>query len=71
MRLKTSPADPRHATWLGKWGDPSSGWTRTLLHERAFDSEEQARAAWPACRRAVWMATHRFAVPRAATVFDG
>ena len=37
----------------------------------AFASQAAAERAWPACRRAVWEETHRFAIPAPARVFDG
>ena len=62
--------DPRHVRWLDKWGDPGEGFVRTLFGDPAFESPEAARAAWPACRRAVWGNYHRFRVPSAAELFD-
>jgi hypothetical protein len=37
----------------------------------AFRTTSDARRLWPAYRRAVWAASPRGSVPRAATVFDG
>ena len=72
MRLKATTAapDPRHVRWLDKWGDSNAFFMRTLFGDPAFESPEAARAAWPACRRAVWGNTHHFRVPSAAELFD-
>jgi hypothetical protein len=73
MRAKTSTVDAATAArMLGRWSDPSTGFTTSLLTDEAcFASEAEARAAWPVARRLVWATYHRFTVPAAATHFDG
>jgi len=73
MRPKASESapDPLHVRALGRWSDPSSGFTASLLTgEVCFASEAEARAAWPRCRRSVWATYKRFSVPAAASRFD-
>jgi hypothetical protein len=56
---------------LDKWGDPTEGFTRDLFGDPAFETQTDARRAWPAVRRAVWGNAHRFTTPSAAELFDG
>jgi hypothetical protein len=63
--------NPLHVRALGRWADPNSGFTGSLLtNEVCFTTEAEARAAWPRARRAVWRDYRRFSVPDAATRFD-
>lgn len=45
--------------------------TETWFGRSRFATTEEARQAWPRCRRAVWTLTDRMRIPRAAIVFDG
>ena len=38
MRAKatTTAPDPRHVTWLDKWGDAGAGFTRDMFGDPAF-----------------------------------
>ena len=44
---------------------------RKCWFDAGFRSQAAARRAWPRCRHAVWGATRRMEIPRAARVFDG
>jgi hypothetical protein len=45
--------------------------TETWFGPDVFATTEEARQAWPRCRRAVWAATDRMRIPTPARVFDG
>jgi hypothetical protein len=69
MRRRRVNVEGLHPEWF-LYG--THDFTRSYLgNERHFASKEEARAAWPACRRLVWARTHRMRVPTAAEVFDG
>ena len=69
MRGRQNGPTPAHYIEWFTWTD-SDAFTSTYF-EPSFPSVDAARAAWTRCRRAVWLQTVRFDIPRAAEIFDG
>jgi hypothetical protein len=72
MRRRIRPGDTTDHELIQRFTEACDDtFTASFFDDPFFDSQDDAREAWPRCRRAVWALTFRMRVPDAARIFDG
>lgn len=71
MRRRIRPGDTFDHELIARFVEACDDtFTASFFDDRFFDSQDDAREAWPRGRRGVWGVTSRMRVPDAARVFD-